>query len=210
MTGIKEYLYVLCLPIIIIGSHSHCHEREKSLAIRPLGPVKGEIVNRVADAIGGVYRLNITLLPAADLPASAYYNPNRRYRAEKLLDFLDEGTPGGYDRVLGLTDSDISTTKGDIHDWGIFGLGSMNGRPCVVSAFRLRRGAAHEKFMGRLIKVVIHELGHTLGLPHCPSPHCIMGDAKGTVVTVDEESGEFCALCKKRLRSLNICKTCDD
>lgn len=208
--GIKKYCSALFILILIIGVDSVCSGREIELAIRPLGNLQKGIIDRVTDGIGGVYRLKITLLPTADLPSSAYYGPNKRYRAEKLLDFLDDRTPGKYDRVLGLTDRDISTTKGDIHDWGIFGLGSMNGRSCVVSTFRLLRGADREKFMARLIKVVNHELGHTLGLPHCPSPRCLMGDAKGTIVTVDRETGDFCALCKKRLRKLNICKTCDE
>ncbi len=52
----------------------------------------------------------------------------------------------------------------------------------------------------RLVKVVNHELGHTLGLPHCPSAGCLMEDAKGTIVTVDNETGAFCDGCKKKLR----------
>lgn len=49
------------------------------------------------------------------------------------------------------------------------------------------------------IKVVNHEIGHTFGLDHCPTPRCLMEDAKGTITTVDGEDGGFCQTCRQRL-----------
>jgi archaemetzincin len=40
--------------------------------------------------------------------------------------------------VLGLTAADISTTKGEIVDWGVMGLGSLDGTAGVISSFRCR------------------------------------------------------------------------
>ena len=47
------------------------------------------------------------------------------------------------------------------------------------------------------IKVVVHELGHTTGLPHCPDKTCYMRDAKGGDHS-DNEKG-FCENCKRHL-----------
>jgi archaemetzincin len=47
----------------------------------------------------------------------------------------------------------------------------------------------------RLAKVAVHELGHTLGLPHCPNVGCLMEDAEGRVATCDREY-DFCARCR--------------
>ena len=44
-------------------------------------------------------------------------------------------------------------------------------------------GASEALVRERLWKVAIHELGHTLGLPHCPNNGCLMQDAHGTVKT---------------------------
>jgi archaemetzincin len=43
--------------------------------------------------------------------------------------------------------------------------------------------------------VAVHEIGHTLGLPHCPTRACLMEDAMGKVVTTDRER-DFCPKCR--------------
>ena len=99
-----------------------------------------------------------------------------------------------------MTSVDISTAKPPNGDWGIFGLGQMPGKSCVVSDFRLHKkgGITSTERLGR---VAIHEIGHTLGLDHCPTPKCTMSDAKGAMKTVDEETG-FCGLCRRRVKAI--------
>lgn len=128
-------------------------------------------------------------------------NPAPRYRADILLDELTGHTPGTYRIVVGLTAKDISVTKDQHEDWGIFGLGQLDGRTCVVSTFRLgARGADETKSCERLRKVAIHEAGHMMGLPHCPHEGCVMRDAEASVATVDAETGIFCESCAKAWR----------
>ena len=138
----------------------------------------------------------VVVLPPRDVPQSAYYPPRSRYRAEKLLDTLTEQTPEDAQVVVGLTTVDISTTKGEYEDWGILGLATISGRQCVISRFRAARGAQNaEHTRQRLAKVVVHEIGHTLGLSHCPTFSCLMEDGKGSVLTTDHEL-DFCASCR--------------
>jgi hypothetical protein len=86
-------------------------------------------------AIAHLCNVQIKVLPRVDLPAQAYYEPRRRYRAEKLLPFLQEKLPGDGDRILGLTGVDISTARGSIEDWGILN--------------RFRSALAHSNSSGR-------------------------------------------------------------
>lgn len=138
----------------------------------------------------------VVVLPTRELPQAAYYPPRSRYRAEKLLDALVEQTPEDAQVVVGLTTVDISTTKGKYEDWGILGLATISGRECVISRFRAARGAKNaEHTRQRLAKVVVHEIGHTLGLVHCPTHTCLMEDGKGSVLTTDHEL-DFCATCR--------------
>jgi len=207
MTSISRKLFpalffalapVLCAP-------TPDQDRLPIIALQPLGKVRQEVVATAAAGIEKAFHARVKVLPAEPLPVRAYYRPNNRYRAEVILDILRNRHCGGCLKMAGITEADISTTKGDIQDWGIFGLATLNGRACVISTFRLGRGgASRELFSERLVKVVNHELGHTFGLDHCPVQGCIMEDAKGTIRTVDRESGRFCERCRKRLESQGI------
>lgn len=173
------------------------------VALQPLGNVDHALLEEVQSGIQSLYDVQVRILPGRELPGEAYYKPRGRYRAEKLLDFLLTLPSGSADKVIGLTQQDISTTKGEHADWGIFGLGLLGGRVCIVSSFRLRKGpAAPDLFKARLRKVVNHELGHTFGLEHCSTPDCLMEDAGGSIKTVDMETGELCPVCRARLGAL--------
>ncbi|MBN1899502.1 MAG: Zn-dependent protease [Spirochaetes bacterium] len=173
------------------------------IALQPLGaPLPSAVVETVKKGIKELYQADVVVLPRKDLPAQAYYKPRKRYRAEKLLDYLETIDQKKYTKIVGLTQKDISTTKGKYIDWGILGLGTLGGRACVVSTFRLKRNVTNKKFLERLVKVINHELGHTFGLEHCPDKGCLMQDAGGTVRTVDREKNNFCERCRKRLQTI--------
>jgi len=140
------------------------------------------------------------------LPAAAFYAARGRYRAEKLLERLT-GLHESAFRVLGVTAADISTTKGDVPDWGILGLASIDGRACVLSSFRCRRSARDARHAAeRLGKTAVHELGHTFGLEHCPTRGCLMHDGEGTVLTTDAER-DLCSACRSKLTARGFLRT---
>jgi archaemetzincin len=153
----------------------------------------------VERALLAFYDVDVVRRHPAMLPAAAYYSPRRRYRAERLLAALDRMAPPDAYRMLGLTDVDISTTKGSYTDWGVMGLGSMDGKSCVLSSFRCFRSAKNaDQAVIRFGKTAVHELGHTFGLPHCPTRGCIMEDGRGTATTTDHEH-DLCVACRARL-----------
>jgi archaemetzincin len=170
------------------------------LALQPLGRgLHADAITTVRRALAAFYQLELRVLPRVELPRSAYYPPRRRYRAERLLTFLERNGPKDADRILGLTAVDISTSKGKHYDWGILGLATIGGRTSVLSSFRCKRGTTTEaQVRARLGKVAVHEVGHTLGLQHCPTHGCLMEDARGTVTTTDREY-DLCGRCRQRL-----------
>jgi archaemetzincin len=180
--------------------------RPRILYIQPMGACEREQVGSetVRRGLLAFYDLEIRVLPCVELPAQAYYKPRRRYRAEKLLEFLDGRLPADGWRILGLTATDISTSKDAYVDWGVLGLGEMPGKASVISSFRCKkkaRGPRHA--IVRLAKVAVHEVGHTLGLPHCENIGCLMEDAVGKVATVDRER-DFCDRCRKMTARVGV------
>jgi archaemetzincin len=127
-------------------------------------------------------------------PTAAFYPQRNRYRADSIINYLNHFASADT-VIIGLTDKDISVTKGNMNDWGVMGLGFQPGNACVVSTFRLSKGKMNEQ----LCKLALHELGHTQGLPHCKIKTCIMLDAEGGN-HLDEETG-FCQSCKSFLKS---------
>lgn len=169
-----------------------------SVAIQPLGSMPPKSISAVKKGLLASYQVRVTVLTPVALPKEAFYYPRSRYRADKLLTFLAK-TPGSYDKVLGITSKDISTTNGSHHDWGLFGLGQLPGRSCILSSFRLGRKGPKTRDQ-RLAEVAIHEVGHTFGLDHCPTAKCVMADAEGSIKTVDESTGKLCEICRRKLK----------
>lgn len=188
----RSFLFLLlALPI------AAAEEKPAAIAVQPLGPVKAERLAVVKQGLEQAFGVAVEVRKSIPLPKSAWYAPRARYRADTLLDHLHETAGPKPPVVIGITEKDISCTKDEHVDWGIFGLGELDGRTCIVSTFRLgARGADEKKLRERLRKVAIHEVGHVTGLPHCPKAGCVMQDAEASIETVDRESGASCEECK--------------
>lgn len=170
-----------------------------TIAIQPFEQIDQNIIDSIAQNLSEKYGAEVKILETTDLPKTAYYSPRNRYRADSLITYLKRERNKTHDFVLGITTKDISTTKGQHIDWGIFGLGYRPGPSCIVSTFRLKT-ADQELFLNRLEKVALHEIGHNLGLPHCNTHHlCVMNDAHGTIKEVDENNHNVCGACKAKL-----------
>lgn len=165
------------------------------ICLVPLGHHDARLAAIAARGITQLYGVEAKVLEPRKLPREAWYAPRSRWRAEKLLKWLDANVlPGsGCTATMGFTDEDISTSKDQYVDWGVLGLADLGGTAAVVSTKRARRGARGTQLVQRVVKVVNHELGHVFGHDHHPVPGCIMNDAEGTVKSIDQEDGLLCA-----------------
>ena len=173
-------------------------EIRKIIQIQPYGQFPKELIDEVISGIKKMYKLDVKILPVALLPDMAFYPPRNRYIADSLLIDLNSKKTNEAFKIIGLTEKDIST---DIPNWGIFGYGSVDGYTCVVSSFRLKKGVGELKVIERLIKIVNHEIGHTLGLNHCPVSLCLMEDGGDSIKSVDNATGKLCAGCRKKTQN---------
>lgn len=174
---------------------------ERVIAIVPLGPVDLALVKVAARAIEERVVATVRIEAARELPKEAWYAPRRRWRAEKLLAALEKERPAGAWKTVGITAAEISTTKGQVLDGRVGGLGDVGGPTCVVSTWITdRQSRTNEILHRRMADEVIHELGHTLGLAHCDGAGCVMRDARGRLLeTPGSSTGRFCDRCRRAL-----------
>lgn len=185
-----KYLQLLVAMAFFASCQSHSASTgggSLQLNLQPLIGTDTTLVNAVVLELQET-GYPVTLAPPIPLPHTAYYSPRNRYRADSLVDFLHRATPNNI-VTIGLTEKDISITKGSVVDWGIMGLGLCPGNACIVSTFRL----TNTNLQNQLYKLVLHELGHTQGLQHCANAGCLMRDAEGGNPLNDEKT--FCTAC---------------
>jgi archaemetzincin len=169
-----------------------------TIGIIPLGRVSSRDIADVRRNIQEFFHADVIVLDGDTLPRFAYYKPRGRYRADSLLAYLADKKLDA-DKIVALTYSDISVTKGEHRDWGVVGLGELGGQACIVSTWRIHEGRDPDERCKRLLGSVRHELGHTFGLDHCPDRRCNMTDARGEPWSRDNGDGTFCRACMTKL-----------
>lgn len=201
--------------LLFLISLTHCEQKDAApVIVRPnqtvavqkpicFLPYQGfdtTLLRQLQQKVAQFYHCPVRILPGEPLPSFAFYAPRHRYKADSLLVFQNNKA---YDRfIVGLTHQDISTNKGTNPDWGVFGLGYCPGNASIISTYRLQKVShSRPQLQERLLKVVLHELGHNLGLPHCSnSEECLLSDAGGTIAQVDKERVWLCAKCRELLK----------
>jgi archaemetzincin len=134
------------------------------------------------------------------LPIESMRDPERRQYNSTLILRVLAAWPHAAARVLALTEEDLYIPMLSF----VFGLAQVGGPVAVVSTARLRQGfyglrPDRERFEARLRKGVLHELGHTFGLVHCPDRACVMALAS-SLQQLDAKGGIYCAGCQVLLR----------
>ncbi len=132
------------------------------------------------------------------LPSGAYVERRNRYRGTGLLKDLRKFQHGN--TVLGLTNRIICTSNEISPDFGIMGISYLNCGLSVVSTVIPKTG--RQQTNENLIKLTLHELGHALGLPHCPNQKCLMVDAEHRM-KLSNTTG-FCDNCSEFLKSVGV------
>ncbi len=164
----------------------------------------------IKKSIEDFYHFETVIYEDIKIPKDFYTTiKSPRYRADSIIRYLRRIKPDSINHIIGLTQVDISITKFDKNggirkpkykykDFGIFGLGYRPGASCVISNYRIKH-KNKQKYIDRLKKITLHELGHNLGLPHCPNKTCFMQDAAETIKTIDNVKLNLCEECLKEV-----------
>jgi archaemetzincin len=144
-------------------------------------------------ALRNEYNLSTIKAGKFEIPAKAFNPLRNQYDASRIIESLIPKFDNKSDLNLLITDVDLYVPRFNF----IFGLAEIQERAAIVSRYRLNGSNMKE----RLVKEVIHEVGHLLGLPHCPVPACVMYFSN-TIDDTDKKSSHLCQECRRRFEEL--------
>jgi len=125
----------------------------------------------------------------------AYDLTRDQYHSTAILKKLADTLPSHAFKVAAITNKDLFIPI-LTH---VYGEAQLAGEACIVSTFRLQEGLSiatiEKEFENRIVKEVLHELGHAFNLRHCNDKSCIMHYCR-SIRDVDRKSDQLCRYCK--------------
>lgn len=179
-----------------------------ALVIQPIGELSrdrkramGTLVESLS-AFFGMRAVCAAPLSESELPRRCFrqVGGTRQINAEALMELVLRPLVGGeVSAVVAITDFDLY--PGD--DWpfaAAFGWSSFDFGTAVVSTASILKGTSADRERGllRLIKLCLHEIGHTLALRHCSRFNCLM-NGSGSLKESDSKPLALCPDCLAKL-----------
>ena len=147
--------------------------------------------------VGGIFHCPVEIEAGLSDLAQAYNPERKQYFSSKLLASLK--TSERDERVVSIADVDLYVPRLNY----VFGEADIASGTAIVSLYRLRQeyyGLAPDEalFMERATKEIVHELGHTFGLGHCPNNKCVM-HFSNSLADTDFKEANFCSSCRPKI-----------
>jgi len=152
------------------------------------------------------YHLKVVILPDLfTLLDSEFVSEKKKYNARKIRKrLITHGKNKNYYRILGVMNCDIFTKPSKFLHGVADPPKNKSFGGALISVIRLREEFYRRieniaQFEQRVLKVAIHELGHTFGLEHCENL-CVMRSSNSLVDT-DIKPRDFCEICLQKLNN---------
>jgi archaemetzincin len=167
------------------------------ITLRPLGNIADEIMGELKDRVASIFHCPVEIEAGINDLSRAYDSERKQYFSSKLLASLRKTEQD--ERVVGIADIDLYVPRLNF----VFGEADITSGTAIVSLYRLRQEyyglAPDEKlFLERATKEIVHELGHTFGLGHCPNGKCIM-HFSNSLADTDLKQAYFCNKCRPKI-----------
>lgn len=161
-----------------------------------IGAADEEVLAAVEDCLRRSFRMEVRRARPLPEPEYAREPKSGQYLSTLVVKELVGKCPADAARFLGVTEKDLFIPMLTF----VFGQAQLDGTAAVISLARLRQEfyrmpPNRALLKTRASKEALHELGHTLGLVHCPGRECVMSLATN-IQQLDGKGGGFCASCE--------------
>ena len=165
-----------------------------------VGKVDPQVLTSLSEGLQRIYPDTACFIVEQGLPLHERYYDKKRNQYNSTL-ILNEVSDFAvlhrevFDRVLGVVDVDLYVSGLNY----VFGEAYTPGCAGLISLWRLRPEFYGESrdwsvFVGRVLKEAVHEIGHTLGLPHCHHRFCVM-HFSNSIFDTDKKQTLLCDDC---------------
>ena len=175
--------------------------KDQVIAIQPLDNFDVTEMAGIMNEISTLYRRRVIVLGSMKVPSTFFNTRINMYSADSILRLVSTLQNDSIAEVIALTNHPIFAVRTSVHGWyydeKIFGMGHQPGNACVISDYRLK--TSDKKILNyRLRNVILHEVGHNLGLPHCREEVCIMSGKSGHFENLNRPNKAYCKKCRKK------------
>jgi len=167
------------------------------ITLKALGDIADGVMERLGDSIGGIFHCPVETKTGFGDLAQGYNAERKQYFSSQLLASL--GKAEREERIVGVADVDLYVPRLNF----VFGEADIASATAIVSLCRLRQEyyglpPDEDLFLERATKEIVHELGHTFGLGHCPSNKCVM-HFSNSLADTDLKEAHFCNMCRPKI-----------
>jgi archaemetzincin len=168
---------------------------KKNFSLKLLQSIEPVVADDLVAHIETLFNINCTKeYIRADLDF-AYTQERGQYSSTAILAYIKKTRLEKERALLAVVNEDIYATGVNF----VFGEAEVGGRVAVISLARLRptywgEPNSVELLKQRARKEATHELGHVMGLNHCPNTRCVMFFSN-TLGDTDKKLDRFCPDC---------------
>ncbi len=167
------------------------------ITLKPFGDVARDTMEKLGGRVGNMFHCPVGIGAGFSDLTQAYSAERRQYLSSKLLASL--GKSEREEKVVGVADVDLYVPRLNF----VFGEADIVSGTAIISLCRLRQeyyGLAPDEalFLERAAKEIVHELGHTFGLGHCPNNRCVM-HFSNSLADTDLKEAHFCSMCRPKI-----------
>lgn len=176
---------------------------EPKIVLLPVGEIEGWVLDALEKDLETTFNCTVIRIKPMDVPEDALNRARGQYDASLILRRV-HGLMELEDQDKGLGIADVDLYAGGLNF--VFGQAEFGGQCAIISLTRLRQSfyslpENNAILSERTVKEAVHELGHVLGLEHCPDPECVM-HFSNSLPDTDRKGASFCSQCRARLQKL--------